>query len=135
MPDGADQKKKTPPAPKVDKAETAMETDFTPERAPRKILRLAFVAAILAVAALGLAIDIDPDSPFLYPAAQVAKSAPLGRAGLIEILFGDRMDDYVAGEKRRWELTLSHWDTDFIQLDKSEKPLSVYMPSPGGCEK
>lgn len=70
---------------------------------------------------------------FLYPTAQNAKSAPLGRAEQIEELFGNRMDDYVAGEKRRWELTLSHWDTDFIQLDKSENPLSVYLPSPGGC--
>jgi hypothetical protein len=72
---------------------------------------------------------------FLYPEAQARKSVPLDRAGLIEVLFGDRMDDYVAGEKRRWELTLSHWDTDFIQLDKSESPLSVYLPSPGGCEE
>lgn len=72
---------------------------------------------------------------FLYPAAQDHKSAPLDRAQQIQALFGDRMDDYVAGEKRRWELTLSHWDTDFIQLDKSEEPLSVYLPSPGGCAK
>ncbi len=71
---------------------------------------------------------------FLYPAAGTAKPAPLHRAGLIEHLFGDRMDEYVAGEKRRWDLTLKHWDTDFIQLDKSEIPLSVYMPSAGGCK-
>ena len=49
-------------------------------------------------------------------------------------LFGDQMDDYVAGEKRRWQLTSNHWDTDFIELDKSESPLSVYRPSLGGCE-
>lgn len=71
---------------------------------------------------------------FLYPAAQNRKMAPMGRADLIQELFGDVMDDYVAGEKRRWELTLSHWDTDFIQLDQSENPLSVYLPSSGGCE-
>ena len=71
---------------------------------------------------------------FLVPAAQDRKSAPLDRAELIEELFGDQMDDYVAGEKRRWDLTLSHWDTDFIELDKSESPLSVYRPSPGGCQ-
>lgn len=71
---------------------------------------------------------------FLYPAAQDRKSAPLDRAQLIEHLFGDRMAEYVAGEKRRWDLTLKHWDTDFIQLDKSEKPLSVYTPSAGGCK-
>jgi hypothetical protein len=71
---------------------------------------------------------------FLYPASQDRKSAPLDRAQLIEHLFGDRMDEYAAGEKRRWDLTLKHWDTDFIQLDKSERPLSVYKPSEGGCK-
>ena len=71
---------------------------------------------------------------FLFPAAGEGGSAPLGRAALIEHLFGDRMDDYVAGEKRRWEITLRHWDTDFIELDKTESPLSVYLPSDGGCD-
>lgn len=70
---------------------------------------------------------------FLYPAAQDRKPAPLDRAGQIRELFGERMDEYVAGEKRRWELTTKHWDTDFIELDKSEIPLSVYLPSAGGC--
>lgn len=70
---------------------------------------------------------------FLYPAAQDANAAPMGRADVINHLFGDRMDAYVAGEKRRWEITLKHWDTDFIQLDKNEDPLSVYLPSSGGC--
>jgi hypothetical protein len=70
---------------------------------------------------------------FLYPAAQNQKSATLDRAQQIQKLFGNRIDEYVAGEKRRWELTLSHWDTDFIELDKTESPLSVYLPSAGGC--
>lgn len=70
---------------------------------------------------------------FLSPAAQDGASAPLDRAGLIQHLFGDNMDDYVAGEKRRWDITLRHWDTDFIELDKTEDPLSVYLPSAGGC--
>jgi len=74
-------------------------------------------------------------SSFLFPAAQQGARAPLGRAELIEELFGDHMDDYVAGEKRRWEITESHWDTDFIELDKAESPLSVYLPSAGGCSK
>lgn len=72
-------------------------------------------------------------SSFLYPASQDRATAPLDRAQLIEHLFGDRMDDYVAGEKRRWQITERHWDTDFIELDKSETPLSVYRPSRGGC--
>ena len=71
---------------------------------------------------------------FLSPAAQDAKAAPLDRAALIDHLFADRMDAYVAAEKRRWQITLKHWDTDFIQLDKTESPLSVYLPSAGGCE-
>jgi hypothetical protein len=71
---------------------------------------------------------------FLAPAAGQAGTAPLDRAGLIAQLFGDVMDEYVAGEQRRWELTLRHWDTDFIELDKSETPLSVYRPSAGGCQ-
>jgi hypothetical protein len=71
---------------------------------------------------------------FRYPATQATVSAPLDRAQLIDHLFADRMDEYVAGEKRRWEITLRHWDTDFIELDKTERPLSVYLPSAGGCE-
>lgn len=71
---------------------------------------------------------------FLAPAAGEVKPAPLDRAGLIRHLFAETMDEYVAGEKRRWEITLQHWDTDFIELDKSERPLSVYLPSAGGCE-
>ena len=70
---------------------------------------------------------------YLAPTAEDRGSPPLDRAQLIEELFGDRMEAYVAGEKRRWELTESHWDTDFIQLDLTESPLSVYYPSAGGC--
>ena len=71
---------------------------------------------------------------FLFPSSQESAPAPLGRAELITELFGNQMDDYIAGEQRRWELTKKHWDTDFIELDKSEMPLSVYRPSLGGCE-
>ena len=70
---------------------------------------------------------------FLAPSAQDGASAPLDRAGLIQHLFGDNMEAYVAGEKRRWDITLKHWDTGFIELDKTEDPLSVYLPSAGGC--
>ncbi len=70
---------------------------------------------------------------FLFPASQNSKPAPLDRAELIRELFSERMDEYVAGEKRRWEITTRHWDSDFIELDKSETPLSVYLPSRGGC--
>tara|TARA_B100000959_G_scaffold152685_1_gene159995 strand:+ start:1178 stop:1681 length:504 start_codon:yes stop_codon:yes gene_type:complete len=72
---------------------------------------------------------------FLFPSSQESKPAPLDRAELINKLYGNQMDDYIAGEQRRWELTTKHWDTDFIELDKSEIPVSVYRPSLGGCEK
>ena len=72
---------------------------------------------------------------FLFPSSQENKPAPLDRAELINKLYGNQMDDYIAGEQRRWELTTKHWDTDFIELDKSEIPVSVYRPSLGGCEK
>ena len=71
---------------------------------------------------------------FLFPSSQDRKIAPLDRGELINELFGVQIDDYVAGEKRRWHLPITHWDTAFIELDKSEIPLSVYKPSFGGCE-
>ena len=71
---------------------------------------------------------------FLFPSSQDRKIAPLDRGELINELFGVQIDDYVAGEKKRWQLTIKHWDTDFIELDKSEIPLSVYKHSFGGCE-
>ena len=41
---------------------------------------------------------------FLFPKSQDREAAPLDRAELITSLFGDQMDGYVAGEKRRWNL-------------------------------
>lgn len=71
---------------------------------------------------------------FLFPVSGAGASAPLDRAGQIQHLFGDRMAEYVAGEKRRWELTLKHRNTDFVELDKTDDPLSVNLPSAGGCK-
>ena len=71
---------------------------------------------------------------YLGPKKEDFGSPPLDRAQLIEKLFGDRMENYVAGEKRRWELTERHWDINFTELDLAESPLSVYLPSPGGCQ-
>ena len=72
---------------------------------------------------------------FLFPERHNSVVAPLDRSELIMELFDDEMDEYVAAEKRRWQITAKHWDTDFIELDKSEEPLSVYRPSSGGCDK
>ena len=71
---------------------------------------------------------------YLGPKTGDLGSPPLDRAQLIEKLFGDRMEAYVAGEERRWELTERHWDTNFTELDLTESPLSVYLPSLGGCK-
>ena len=46
-------------------------------------------------------------SSFVFPASQEGASAPLDRAGLIQTLFSEQMDAYVAGEKRRWEIACS----------------------------
>lgn len=70
---------------------------------------------------------------YLAPLPDKRGKPPLDRAQLIDNLFGDRMEDYVAGEKRRWALTEHHWDTNFTELDLTETPLSVYWPSQGGC--
>lgn len=70
---------------------------------------------------------------YLAPTSSERGTPPLDRAQLIEKLFGDRMDEYVAGEKRRWALTEHHWDTNFTELDLTESPLSLYTPSLGGC--
>jgi len=72
---------------------------------------------------------------YLSPDGQSGASAGMDRRQLIEHLFGERMDAYVAGEKRRWSLTEKHWDTNFVELDQSESPLSLYLPSRGGCGK
>jgi hypothetical protein len=70
---------------------------------------------------------------YLAPTSKQRGTPPLDRAQLIDSLFGDNMEDYVAGEKRRWALTEHHWDTNFTELDLEEEPLSVYWPSQGGC--
>lgn len=49
------------------------------------------------------------------------------RAEVIRKLFPD-IEDYVKGEKLRWSLTVNHWDEDFIELDVTKEPLSVYYP-------
>jgi len=49
------------------------------------------------------------------------------RAEVIRKLFPD-IEDYVKGEKLRWSLTVNHWDEDFVELDVTRDPLSVYYP-------
>lgn len=54
---------------------------------------------------------------------------PLGktRGEVIQLLYPD-IDAYVAGEKKRWELTVSHSDLDTVELDLTAEHPGVYYP-------
>lgn len=56
-----------------------------------------------------------------------APKLDLTRAELIRKLFPD-IEDYVHGERRRWELTVNHWDERLVELDLDQEPLSLYYP-------
>lgn len=56
-----------------------------------------------------------------------AKPYPTSRGELIKKLFPD-IEAYVAGERKRWELTLDHADTSLVEIDISEENPSVYYP-------
>lgn len=51
----------------------------------------------------------------------------LTRGELILKLFPNQAD-YLRGEKKRWELTIDHWDESLVELDINEEPFSVYEP-------
>lgn len=74
-----------------------------------------------------------PGSPWDFAIINVspppgqAPSLGISRPELIVKLFPDQ-DDYVRGEKRRWELTIDHWDERFVELDIDREPFSVYWP-------
>ncbi|MHC9083987.1 hypothetical protein ACYX7E_02995 [Luteimonas sp. RIT-PG2_3] len=55
------------------------------------------------------------------------KSLGISRGELIRKLFPD-IEAYVAGERRRWELTINHSDTSLVEVDISEDVPSVYYP-------
>lgn len=55
------------------------------------------------------------------------KPMPLSRGELIKKLFPD-IEAYVAGEKRRWELTVNHSDTNLVEINIDEENPSVYYP-------
>lgn len=56
-----------------------------------------------------------------------AKPYPISRGELIKQLFPD-IEAYVAGEKRRWELTTDHADTSLVEINLDEETPSVYYP-------
>ncbi|MCD9029555.1 hypothetical protein LDO26_15280 [Luteimonas sp. BDR2-5] len=55
------------------------------------------------------------------------RSLGISRGELIQRLFPD-IEAYVAGEKRRWELTVNHADTSLVEVDITEETPSVYYP-------
>lgn len=66
---------------------------------------------------------------FVIISVSPANPKPLGlsRGELIRKLFPDT-EAYVAGEKRRWELTIDHWDTSLLEIDVTDPNISVYYP-------
>jgi hypothetical protein len=66
---------------------------------------------------------------FVIISVSPAQPRPLGlsRGELIRKLFPD-IEAYVAGEKRRWELTVDHWDTSLLEIDIDDPNPSVYYP-------
>jgi hypothetical protein len=63
----------------------------------------------------------------LSPPEDQRPALGITRPELIRKLFPD-IEDYVAGEKQRWALTIDHWDEDLVELDVNQEPLSVYAP-------
>ncbi|MBL8256785.1 MAG: hypothetical protein JNJ62_09305 [Pseudoxanthomonas mexicana] len=55
------------------------------------------------------------------------KPYPVSRGELIKQLFPD-IEAYVAGERRRWELTVDHADSSLVEIDLNEETPSVYYP-------
>jgi len=66
---------------------------------------------------------------FVIISVSPANPKPLGlsRGELIQKLFPD-IEAYVAGEKKRWELTIDHWDTSLLEIDIDGANPSVYYP-------
>lgn len=60
-----------------------------------------------------------------------AKPYPISRGELIQQLFPD-IEAYVAGEKRRWELTINHADSSLLELDLSDPNVGIYYPIVNG---
>jgi hypothetical protein len=80
------------------------------------------------------AVDPDWDFAAMYIEPAAPKKAPLTRSQIIHKLFDKNMDEYIAGEKRRWELTVEHWDQKMIQMDPLQEPFSVFLPIDDTCE-
>lgn len=74
---------------------------------------------------------LEPSWDFMIinisPPAGTFKPLDKTRGEVIQMLWPD-IDAYVAGEKKRWEMTVSHWDLDLMEVDlKAEHP-GIYYP-------
>ena len=74
--------------------------------------------------------ELSPDWDFaiviVAPPADKRPKAELTRGELIRKLFPN-LDEYVAGEKARWSMTLQHWDESWLEVDIENHP-SLYVP-------
>lgn len=74
---------------------------------------------------------LEPSWDFMIvnisPAPNATKSHDKTRGEVIQSLFPD-LDAYTAGEKKRWELTVSHWDQSVTEVDLTAEHPGVYYP-------
>ena len=63
----------------------------------------------------------------ISPPASQAKKLDKTRGEVIKMLWPN-IDAYVAGEKKRWEMTESHWDQDVMEVDLTAAHPSIYYP-------
>lgn len=85
-------------------------------------------------AAWSHSISADWDFAAIYTESAESAKPSLTRSQLIIELFGDNMDEYIAGEKRRWELTVKQWDNTLVPMDPYQEPFSVFLPVDDTCE-
>jgi len=75
--------------------------------------------------------SIEPSWDFMIvsisPPPGSVKPLEKTRGEIIQELYPD-IDAYVAGEKKRWELTVSHWDQDVVEIDLTAEHPGVYYP-------
>lgn len=56
-----------------------------------------------------------------------AKKLDKTRGEIIQLLYPD-LDAYTAGEKKRWEMTESHWDQSAMEIDLTAEHPGIYYP-------
>ncbi|MBB5687520.1 hypothetical protein [Sphingobium boeckii] len=75
--------------------------------------------------------SIEPSWDFMIvsvsPPPSTVKPLTKTRGEIIQELYPD-IDAYVAGEKKRWEFTISHWDLDVTEVDLTAEHPGVYYP-------